>query len=171
MSGTITWSRNGEKTGSISVQSCFGESEQYIKFNYSQTDYNTAEKADFDYKIPFTPTPCYFGGQRWWFRCPWYVNGKYCGRRVGILYLGGKYFACRHCYNLCYSSQNVNRRSSYYALGLMFNAEEREAKLREQIKRGYYNGKPTRKQRILDKVRRKFDSYAPQLMRFAEINT
>src|SRR4030042_4621781 len=30
--------------------------------------------------ISFTHTPCYFGGIRWWFKCP------SCNRRVGILY-------------------------------------------------------------------------------------
>ena len=50
-SGTITWSRNGEETGNISVQSSIGESEQYVRFIYTQTDRYTEEKNDFDYKI------------------------------------------------------------------------------------------------------------------------
>lgn len=29
-------------------------------------------------------------------------------RRVGILAASGKYFLCRHCYDLSYSSQNEN---------------------------------------------------------------
>jgi len=43
-------------------------------------------------------TPCNYGGLRPWFSC---MN---CGRMVAVLYLGGKYFACRHCYNLTYTS-------------------------------------------------------------------
>jgi len=34
------------------------------------------------------------------------VNGRVCCRRVAKLYLplGGRYFGCRHCYNLTYQS-------------------------------------------------------------------
>jgi len=48
-----------------------------------------------------------FGGVRYWFICPLVINGRPCGRRVGKLYLppGGKYFGCRHCYNLTYRCQ------------------------------------------------------------------
>ena len=46
------------------------------------------------------------GGRRPWFRCEAYPNGKYCGRRVAILYSGGEHFACRHCFRLAYESQN-----------------------------------------------------------------
>ncbi|MCA9947859.1 MAG: hypothetical protein KC449_30465, partial [Anaerolineales bacterium] len=49
---------------------------------------------------------CNFGGHRYWFICPLTANGRYCGRRVGKLYLapGSRYFACRHCQNLTYRS-------------------------------------------------------------------
>jgi hypothetical protein len=100
-SSTMTWSRNGEKTGSIGIEtSLVGDlrkyysepnepaGDPYIKLRYTQTDRNTEEKEDLDYKIPLTTTPCNYGGVRYWFICPWYANGKYCGRRVGVLYLG-----------------------------------------------------------------------------------
>ncbi len=44
-------------------------------------------------------TPCNYGGRRAWWECP------YCRRRVALLYSASKYFACRHCYELCYFSQ------------------------------------------------------------------
>ena len=46
--------------------------------------------------VPLEWTPCNFGGERPWFVCP----GAGCGRRVAILYGWGKYFLCRHCYDL-----------------------------------------------------------------------
>ena len=46
-------------------------------------------------------TPCHYGGQRAWFRCP----GMGCGRRVAILYCRG-IFVCRQCHNLNYQSQH-----------------------------------------------------------------
>ena len=50
-------------------------------------------------------TPCNFGGERPWFVCP----GDRCGRRVAILYGPGKYFLCRHCYDLRYESQREDK--------------------------------------------------------------
>jgi hypothetical protein len=46
------------------------------------------------------------GGLRWWFTCPLAVNHRPCGQRVGKLYLppGGRYFGCRHCHGLTYTS-------------------------------------------------------------------
>ncbi|MEI6127263.1 MAG: hypothetical protein WCQ99_12005 [Pseudomonadota bacterium] len=53
-----------------------------------------------------TTTLVYFGGSRYWFLCP----GRGCGRRVGKLYGAGKYFLCRHCYNLTYDSCRESHR-------------------------------------------------------------
>jgi hypothetical protein len=46
-------------------------------------------------------TACNFGGERPWFVCP----RAECGRRVAVLYGPGRYFLCRHCYDLVYESQ------------------------------------------------------------------
>jgi hypothetical protein len=59
-----------------------------------------------DYKVRLVSTPCYYDGHRWWFLCPLTIDGNVCGRRVGVLYLGGgEYFECRHCYDLTYLCQ------------------------------------------------------------------
>jgi hypothetical protein len=44
-------------------------------------------------------TPCYYGGERPWFRCAG------CRRRVAVLCGAGKWFLCRHCSALPYGSQ------------------------------------------------------------------
>lgn len=153
-SGTITWSRNGEETGNISIQSSITENEQHVRFIYTQTNRYTGEQNDFDYKIPLTTTPCYFGGKRYWFTCPWCTNGVYCGRCVGVLYLGGKYFACRHCYNLTYKSKNLS--GVYKIAGRTISFPEL-ARLRDEVKRDYYAGKMTRKyKRYLEKQKKAF---------------
>jgi hypothetical protein len=59
---------------------------------------------EMNYKIFLTTTRPGFGGLRWWFLCPLSVNGRPCGRRVARLYLDGKYFGCRHCHDLTYTS-------------------------------------------------------------------
>jgi len=50
-------------------------------------------------------TACHLGGQRPWFVCSIYSSGRHCGRRVPLLYLADKLFACRRCYGLAYASQ------------------------------------------------------------------
>jgi hypothetical protein len=52
--------------------------------------------------VPLDWTACNYGGRRPWWRCP------HCRRRVAVLYGPGKFFACRHCYRLCYESQKEN---------------------------------------------------------------
>ena len=98
-SGRINWSRNGEWTGSIGFLVSTVEGDEYIRFQYMQTDRNTDKKIEIDYKVRLDWTPCSFGGRRWWLICPLMFNGRACGRRVGAIYLGsirGKYFGCRH---------------------------------------------------------------------------
>jgi hypothetical protein len=107
--GGIEWKNSlGEVTSSIGVQVSvvegFGGS--YVRLQYSQTSNYTGEKTELDYKIELVTTPCNFGGVRYWFICPLVTNSRACRRRVAKLYLppGGKYFGCRHCYNLTYES-------------------------------------------------------------------
>jgi hypothetical protein len=58
-----------------------------------------------DIKIPLSWTSCTYGGKRPWFICP----GEGCGRRVAKLYLKDRYFRCRHCHDLAYSSQREGK--------------------------------------------------------------
>lgn len=103
--GGCSWVRNGEKNGNIGFAVSTFRGDEYIRFQYTQTDSQTEEKTDLDYKARIVPTSCYFGGRRWWFICPLVINGQVCNRRVGVLYFGnGKYLGCRHCYNLTYKS-------------------------------------------------------------------
>jgi hypothetical protein len=74
--------------------------------------------------IPLAETDCHYGGKRPWFRCPAVRNGRSCGRRVGKLSLGQKYFVCRHCLGLAYTSQSEepmcrhNRRANKIRMAL-----------------------------------------------------
>jgi hypothetical protein len=58
-------------------------------------------------RISFDRTPCNYGGSRTWLLCP------RCWKRVAALYGAGKYFFCRHCYNLTYSRQQENRQDRF----------------------------------------------------------
>ena len=64
-----------------------------------------SEWEDVKETVPLEWTPCNFGGVRPWFICP----GVGCGRRVAVLYGPGRYFLCRHCYDLRYASQREDK--------------------------------------------------------------
>ena len=159
-SSTLTWTRrlSGHKS---SIGILVDTEELYAKVNYTTTDRNTDEKTDYDYKISLTTTPCNFGGVRYWFICPLSINGVYCGRRTGTLYLasGGKYFGCRHCYDLSYESRNESRLGRFGNIGYAIVAERKAEELYSQIKRWTWRGKPTRKARKLKALEAKMDAH------------
>ena len=159
---TLTWTHkaSGHKN-SIGITVDVEEAEPYVKVNYTTTDRNTGEKTDYDYKISLTTTPCNFGGVRYWFICPLSVNGVYCGRRTGTLYLasGGNYFGCRHCYNLSYESRNESRLGRFGNIGYTIVADRKIEELYSQIKRWTYKGKPTKKARKLKALEAKLNTY------------
>lgn len=151
-SGVITWtsSRDGSKNN-ISISSTLNDGTRNVHINYTITK-RDGEKKDIDYDVSLTTTPCNYGGERHWFICPLYRDGRYCGRRVGMLYLGnGDYFGCRHCYNLTYASRNASAR--YKGFVSCPDLDEQEAK----VKRTHYAGKPTRKYRKLLKMEGQFE--------------
>ena len=69
-------------------------------------------KDDISYAVPLSWTPCNFGGSRPWMGCAGVVNRVSCGRRVAKLYLKHRYFLCRHCPDLAYSSQQDAHRDA-----------------------------------------------------------
>ena len=91
-----TWSRAGIELGNIGVKA----EEQKVTLSYSLQQ-NDSEVQRLDYPVGLKTTACHYGGLRYWFVCP----TKECSQRVAKLYLGDKYFACRHCCQLAYHSQ------------------------------------------------------------------
>jgi hypothetical protein len=145
-SGTINWSRNGEQIGSVGIQSLISDEENYLRITYTQTDRDTGDKKDFDYKNRLTTTPCSFGGKRYWFICGLSVNGNYCGKRVGVLYKAGDYFGCRNCQKLTYASRNENRRGQFAVLGKIMDLEDKAEKLYKNKRwQTHYKGVPTKR--------------------------
>jgi len=95
--GSLTWSCRGEKTGSI----WYRVEKDEIVLNYRHKS-SSGEWEPLEQALQIDRTPCNYGGYRVWFLCP------HCGRRVLVLYGAGRYFICRQCYNLSYSSQQEN---------------------------------------------------------------
>ena len=59
--------------------------------------------------IRIVRVPCRFGGSRAYFMCPGNGNGVECGRRVAKLHQLTRYFLCRHCNRLMYTSQSESQ--------------------------------------------------------------
>jgi hypothetical protein len=91
------WSRNGEKIAAINVKVETGQ----LRLIYNFRRNNGEDWESLNYPVRLDTTACHYGGVRYWFICP----AAGCGRRVAILYMGDKIFACRHCYQLAYKSQ------------------------------------------------------------------
>ena len=72
---------------------------------------------------------CHLGGQRHWFICP------RCSKRVAVLYAPGRYFACRQCGGLGYTTQKE---------GIGDRASTKADKLRKRMgwEAGILNGNP-----------------------------
>ncbi|MBC8234705.1 MAG: hypothetical protein ISR58_13860 [Anaerolineales bacterium] len=116
-SGRTRWTRGEREIGSISFRVLGNERPNALRLIYTKGA-KSGNPEEFDYQVNLTTTPLAWGGVRYWFLCP--IVG--CVRRVGCLYLppGGKYFGCRHCYNLSYQSQQEgnSERSMFRRLSL-----------------------------------------------------
>ncbi len=141
----IEWVMNqtGKRT-KIVIAVELSTDDPFAIFMYTLTD-RDGNKTDYKYTVSLVTTPCNFGGIRYWFACP------LCSRRVGGLYLvlGDAYFVCRGCNNLTYRSRNRCRIESFGHTSRQID------KLRSQIKRWTWRGRPTRKVRRLRTLERK----------------
>ncbi len=132
-SGSLTWTRTstGEQSASAGFElEPVGETGLIFRLIYTITIRGEAHEVD--EPIHLTTTEPHFGGIRWWFVCPLTVNGQFCGRRVGKLYVPprAKYFGCRHCHDLTYRScQESHKFDAMYAyLGRKVGLPPREVK-------------------------------------------
>jgi hypothetical protein len=113
---SLRWSRAGRQTGSIGGVAYRGQ----LTLLYRHRRGPSGDWEGVKETVPLTWTACNFGGERPWFICP----GAGCGRRVAVLCGPGRYFLCRHCYDLTYQSQRDNK---------VYRALHRAQKIREQL--------------------------------------
>jgi hypothetical protein len=101
---SLRWSRAGRETGSIGGVVEGSDRPRRVLLFYRHRSGPGNEWEDVHEPVSLEWTECNFGGERPWFVCP----GAGCGRRVAILHGPGRYFLCRHCYDLVYESQRGN---------------------------------------------------------------
>src|SRR5690606_7548140 len=100
-SGTLTWSRNGNKTGSISIRvNTLDEQHPFVELDYK---YREEPR---NYKVRLVSMPSNLGkGLIWYFLCP--QTNKRCRK----LYSIGGYFLHREAFNGCmYETQTQSKK-------------------------------------------------------------
>lgn len=102
--GNLVWSRGGERIGQITYRAEQGRLVLLYNVRIHGGEWEPIEQ-----HVNITYSSCNFGGKRPYLLCPGVVSGNHCGRRVGKLFAGGRYFLCRHCYQIAYGSQSEAR--------------------------------------------------------------
>lgn len=110
-----------------------------IRFRYKFRRGNRGEWEKVNLPVPLEWTPCNFGGERPWFRCP----RKECGRRCAILYLA-RYPVCRECLNLTYPRCNYSKDWEVYRHKLRKIAEKLGVDPQDRTGRIEYHPEPPR---------------------------
>jgi len=84
-----------------------------LRITYLVYDCWRGERERISTGIELSTTPCHYGGQRYWFRCPMENDFIVCNRRGAKLYRppSEQLYACRSCHNLTYQSQKRHDKS------------------------------------------------------------
>jgi hypothetical protein len=100
----MAWRIGDEPCGDIHVQTGF----DIVSLRFQFWDGGSSVWKVVEQIFPITWTGCALGGRRPWFVCNSEMNPDLlCRRRVAKIYLGAyPVFACRHCLQLAYASQN-----------------------------------------------------------------
>jgi hypothetical protein len=115
-----SWSRAGREVASIGALVEGDDFPERVVLLFRHRSGLGTEWEEVQEPVELDWTPCTFGGEKPWFICP----GAGCDRRVAVLYGPGRYFLCRHCYDLVYQSQRDNK---------MYRALHRAQKIRERL--------------------------------------
>ena len=146
-SGTITWSRNGNPTGSISIQVNTHSEQPYIELDYKYRDEPR------NYKVRLVSIPSNLGkGLIWYFLCP--QTKKRCRK----LYSIGGYFLHREAFKGCmYETQTQSKkyRQLDKILGAYLKSDNLYSELYKKNFKKTYAGKPTKRYlRIMEQIQK-----------------
>lgn len=144
-SGSLTWSMNGNKTGSISIRVNTHSEQPYIELDYK---YRNEPR---NYKVSLVSMPSNLGkGLIWYFLCP--QTNKRCRK----LYSIGGYFLHREAFIGCmYESQTQSKknRKLLKTLDAYFKSDDLYSQLHKKHLKKTYAGKPTKRYlRILEQI-------------------
>lgn len=143
--GTLTWSRNGHRTGCIDIWVSTYPGECNLTLSYRYQEKLVA------YRVQMTSVPSNLQrGQVWYFLCP--VTGKRCRK----LYRIGSKFLHREAFDgLLYESQTYSHknRALLKLYGKMFGSEKAYDQIYSKHFKTHYAGKPTKRyQKLLRQI-------------------
>jgi len=146
-SGTLNWSRNGNPTGSISIQVNTHSQQPYIELDYKYRDEHR------NYKVYLTSTPSNLNkGEIWYFICP---QTEMCCRK---LYSIGGYFLHREAFKGCMyetQTQSKKNRGLLKYLNPLFESDNLYSELSKKNFKKTYAGKPTKRYlRIMEQIQK-----------------
>ncbi len=146
-SGALTWSRNENKTGSISIKVNTHSEQPYIELDYKYRDELR------NYKVRLVSILSNLGkGLIWYFLCP--QTNKRCRK----LYSIGGYFLHREAFNGCmYETQTQSKkyRQLDKTLGAYFKTDDLYSQLYQKHFKKTYAGKPTKKYlRLMEQIQK-----------------
>lgn len=132
-SGNLTWSSNGNKTGSIGIVINTRTESPYLELNYK------ANGNPIKYSIQLVSIPSNIGkGVIWFFVCP--QTGKRCRK----LHLAENYFYHRSAFRGCmYETQTHSHK--YRNLHKVFASDEIDKQIYSKHFKTHYGGKPTKR--------------------------
>ncbi len=149
-SGAITWSRNGNKIGSISIRVNTIHESPYLELDYK------CNEAPINYRVQLISAPSNLGkGVVWYFVCP------HTGKRCRKLYLADTYFYHRSAFKGCmYEKQTQSKkyRNLDKTLGAYFKTDELFEQLYRKHFKKQYAGKPTKRYLRLNRQIQKAES-------------
>lgn len=154
-SGTISWSRNGDKHSSIGIEMVFSDYDKHIILDYKT---NGEPKR---YKVKIIEVASNLGkGCLYYFLCP--ITLKLCRK----LYLNSGMFLHRTAFNMMYQKQIESKK--YRGMTKVFEKailpdEVYEERYKKYFKT-HYNGKPTKRYLKLENKIRIADSYPPDTL-------
>ena len=137
-SGTLNWSRNGNPTGSISIQVNTHSEQPYLELDYKYRD-----EAPINYRVQLVSALSNLGkGVVWYFVCP------HTKKRCRKLYSIGGYFLHREAFSGCmYETQTQSKKYRQFdkTLGAYFKSDNLYSELYKKNFKKTYAGKPTKR--------------------------
>ncbi len=138
-SSRISWENGWGRKESIRVIVDFNEYPLSARLSYN------SDGEDYAYNVRLEADTCRFGGKRYWFICPLNIAGRYCGRRCAMLYSAGRYFGCRKCYDLAYSTQQVSYSGMLAGCFELMTLSDKIDKKLSEMRVKYWRGRPTKR--------------------------
>lgn len=131
--GTITWSRNGHETGSVSIKVNTQSETPYLELEYKY------DQSLINYRVQLVSIPSNLGkGVVWFFICP------HTGKRCRKLYFAGTYFYHRSAFRGCmYEKQTLSKKNRQ--LDNLMRAYFYNDQLYKKHFKKQYAGKPTKR--------------------------